>query len=265
MALTAEQKAFIDWQLQQIDPLTNRRIGDIVAEKGLDPYRDEVAQFAQDQIDRAQNQKAAGGQIETIAAWEDPNWYDKQMAKEQAELERRQRLDREWQEYGAAGGNLPVLGPSNDPNLGNVRGVSPYNPSAGNPPLPGADPLTPGPQPGGGGTTGGATGGGTTSGQGVIDAGISTNDNVMGGIGTTGVVYGPDGRMFSSAAAALAAGVANYSYTKPLLNQNNQGLINNAGNQMPTYQVPFNPGTGGLITGANEQLFKMPTGVQFPG
>lgn len=29
MALTAEQKAFVDWQLQQIDPLTNRRIGDI--------------------------------------------------------------------------------------------------------------------------------------------------------------------------------------------------------------------------------------------
>lgn len=255
--LTAEQKAFIDWQLQQIDPLTNRRIGDIVAEKGLDPYRSEVAQFAQDQIDRAQNQKAAGGAIETVAAWEDPNWYDKQMAKEKAELDRRQRLDREWQQIGAAGGNLPVLGPSNDPNLGNVSGVSPYNPDRGNPPLPGADPLVPGSQPGGGGTTGG---------QGVIDAGISTNDNVVaGGMGTTGVVYGPDGKAYSSAAAALAAGVTNYSYSKPMLGPGNQGLINNAGNQMPTYQVPINAGTGGLITGANQQLFKMPTGVQFPG
>ncbi len=261
MALTAEQKAFVDWQLQQIDPLTNRRIGDIVAEKGLDPYRDEVGAMADNANLQAQNQLAAGGSPDVVAPWKDPNWYDKQMAAEQAELERRQRLDQEWQAYGAAGGNLPVLGPSNNPNLGNVRGVSPYNPNRGNPPLPGADPLIPGPQPGGGGTTGGNT----TSGQGVIDAGISTNDNVMGGMGTTGVVYGPDGRSYSSAAAALAAGVTNYSYTKPLLNQGNQGLINNAGNQMPTYQVPINAGTGGLITGVNQQLFKMPTGVQFPG
>ena len=255
MALTAEQKAFVDWQLQQIDPLTNRRIGDIVAEKGLDPYRDEVAQFAQDQIDRAQNQKAAGGQIETIAAWEDPNWYDKQMAKEQAELERRQKLDREWQQIGAAGGNLPVLGPSNDPNLGNVRSVSPYNQADGNPPLPGADPLMPDTRP-----NGGMIGGG-----GVIDAGISTNDAVTGGLGTTGVVYGPDGQSYSSAASALAAGVTNYSYTKPMFGPNNQGLINNASSQPPNYQVPINPGTGGLITGANQQLFKLPVGVQFPG
>lgn len=33
--LTAEQQAFVDWQLAQVDPLTNRRIGDIVADKGL--------------------------------------------------------------------------------------------------------------------------------------------------------------------------------------------------------------------------------------
>lgn len=29
--------------------------------------------------------------------------------------------------------------------------------------------------------------------------------------------------------------------------------------------LPINPATGGLITGANQPLFKMPTGVQFPG
>lgn len=256
MALTAEQKAFVDWQLQQIDPLTGQRIGDIVAAKGLDPYRDEVAGLADNANLQAANQLAAGGSPDVVAPWQDPNWYDKQMAKEKAELDRRQKLDDAWRSYQAAGGDVPVLGPSNDPNLGNVRSVSPYNQAAGNPPLPGADPLMPDTRPNGGMIGGGG---------GVIDAGISTNDAVTGGLGTTGVVYGPDGQSYSSAASALAAGVTNYSYTKPMFGPNNQGLINNASSQPPNYQVPINPGTGGLITGANQQLFKLPVSVQFPG
>ena len=249
MALTAEQKAFVDWQLAQVDPLTGQRIGDIVAAKGLDPYRDEVAQFAQDQIDRGAMQMQAGGAVDTVAPWTQSDWRERQTAREQAETARRQTLDREWQAYGAAGGNLPVLGPSNDPNLGNVQsGPAPYNPNTSSPPLPGANPLVPGTRPGGG----------------FVDGGIGVNDPGVGGLGTTGVVYGPDGQMYSSAAAALAAGVTNYSYTKPLLNLGNQGLINNASPQSPGYQIPINPATGGLITGANQQLFKMPTTVQFP-
>jgi hypothetical protein len=250
MALTAEQRAFVDWQLAQTDPLTGRRIGDIVAEKGLDPYRDEVAGFAQDQIDRGARQLQAGGAVDTVAPWTQSDWRDRQTAREQAETNRRQTLDREWQQIGAAGGNLPVLGPSNDPNLGNVRSTPPYNPGAGSPPLPGADPLIPGTQPN--------TGGGSINGN------VNTNDNFNAPLGTSGAVYGPDGQMYSSAAAALAAGVTNYSYSKPLSGATNTGLINNAGNQMPTYQVPINPATGGLITGVNDQLFTIPTTVQFP-
>lgn len=110
----------------------------------------------------------------------------------------------------------------------------------------------------------GGTAGGGAIGVTVVDPGLPTNDTVQPGFGTTGVVYGPDGKRYSSVAAALAAGVTNYSFNKPMLNQSTAGLINSASNQMPTYQQPMNPATGGLITGANDQLFKMPTGVQFP-
>jgi len=244
VALTAEQRAFVDWQLAQTDPLTNRRIGDIVAEKGLDPYRDEMAAFAQNQIDRGAMQLQAGGAVDTVAPWTQSDWRDRQTAREEAETNRRQTLDREWQQIGAAGGNLPVLGPSNDPNLGNVTGVAPYNP-----PLPGADPLTPSPRP--------------NTGGGLINGNINTNDSFNAPLGTSGVVYGPDGQTYSSAAAALAAGVTNYSYSKPMFGPTNTGLTNNATNPFAQQNNPFNVG-GGLITGANQQLFKMPTTVQMP-
>lgn len=81
--------------------------------------------------------------------------------------------------------------------------------------------------------------------------------------GTSGVVYGPDGTMYSSAAAAIAAGVQNYTSTKPV------GLINSS-NTLGAGFTSFNPtaagnaNPGGLIGGASQQLFKNTVGANIP-
>lgn len=106
----------------------------------------------------------------------------------------------------------------------------------------------------GGGSTA-PTGGGIIGGGGAVDTG---------GTATTGVVYGPDGTMYSSAAAALAAGVKNYSSTKPA------GVIAGANTLGSQFVNASNTNTGnanpvGLIGGARQQLFKNPVGAQLPG
>ena len=102
---------------------------------------------------------------------------------------------------------------------------------------------------------GGTSDGGVVTDGGLVDTGSS---------GASGVVYGPDGTMYSSAAAALAAGVTNYTTTKPAIQGagtatagDSQGFIipsNQTGNTTP----------GGFISGARQQMFTMPTGAQLP-
>jgi hypothetical protein len=77
--------------------------------------------------------------------------------------------------------------------------------------------------------------GGTVGGGGVVDDGSSMTG--PGGMGNSGVVYGPDGKSYSSAAAAVAAGVTNWSYVKPMT---------------PQQQAP------GLVQGANKFNYSMP-------
>jgi len=109
-------------------------------------------------------------------------------------------------------------------------------------------------------TAGGSTvnAGGTT-----VDTGGSTvnaGGTTAAPTGTTGVVYGPDGVMYSSAAAAIAAGVNNYTTTKPA------GLIttnNTLGGQF-TNAAAGNVNPGGLIGNAQKQLFQNPVTVQGP-
>jgi len=55
--LTPEQRNFIDWKIEQIDPMQHQRIGDQFARAGVNPYLD--AAGAQEQIDRASNREAA--------------------------------------------------------------------------------------------------------------------------------------------------------------------------------------------------------------
>ena len=123
-------------------------------------------------------------------------------------------------------------------------------------------------------TPGTTTSTGTTTGTGTtIDAGGTTIDASNSGAGTSGVVYGPDGKMYSSAASAIAAGVTNYTRTKPV------GAIAGAdtlsGNTaakgfMSNDSQVGNVNTGGLIANQSQQLFninpnvKLPTGVTNP-
>ena len=112
----------------------------------------------------------------------------------------------------------------------------------------------------------GGSGTATVGGSGVVDDGSTLNPGV-GGMGTTGVVYGPDGTAYSSAAAAIAAGVPNFTFVKPVMPKSPQGpgLITGADNltSIPS-GVTGNVNPGALIAGQNDQLFARPTGVQLP-
>lgn len=100
-------------------------------------------------------------------------------------------------------------------------------------------------------------------GGGVVDDGSSFNTGAAGGLGNSGVVYGPDGKVYSSAAAAIAAGVTNFSYVKP--SSGSTGLIKGADNltNIPN-AATGNANPGGLIANQNQQLFTRPTTVQLP-
>lgn len=114
----------------------------------------------------------------------------------------------------------------------------------------------------------GGLGSGGIVGGGVVDGGSTSNPGGA-GMGTGGVVYGPDGTAYSSAAAAIAAGVTNFTYTKPVVPQTpaGPGLIQGADNLTavpPGATGNVNP--GGLIAGQNNQLFNAgPARVALPG
>lgn len=106
-------------------------------------------------------------------------------------------------------------------------------------------------RPGGGGIVGGT----------LVDPGSTTTLEAP---ATTGPVYGPDGRMYSSVAAALAAGVTNYSFVRPT--RSGTGLINGADTMAspPAATGNVNPGT--QVTGAAQQTFNFgPPRVRLPG
>lgn len=117
-------------------------------------------------------------------------------------------------------------------------------------------------------TGGGSTTGSTVGSGGVVDDGSSFNNGGV-GMGTGGVVYGPDGTAYSSAAAAIAAGVTNFTYIKPVIPQTppGPGLIQGADNLTSVPPgVTGNVNPGGLIAGQNNQLFNVgPARVALPG
>lgn len=140
--------------------------------------------------------------------------------------------------------------------------------------------ATPGLVTGGGSGVVGGSGTGV-SGGGVVDTGGSsstgglsggatpgnTNTGGQTGFGNSAAVWGPDGTMYSSAAAAMAAGVTNYTFSKPMSAPQNTGLISGADTlaNIPT-AATGNTNPGGLISGANQQLFNAgPARVALPG
>lgn len=126
----------------------------------------------------------------------------------------------------------------------------------------------------GGSDVSGISGGGFTGGGGLTNGGTGVNTGgssfMSAASGTAGVVYGPDGTMYSSPAAALAAGVKSFSTTKPIVQSSNSLLSpagtpgTAAGGFMLGAAQTGNANPGGLIANANQQLFKNKVGVQMP-
>jgi hypothetical protein len=116
------------------------------------------------------------------------------------------------------------------------------------------------------GTTGNVTSGGTT-----VDTGGTNIDTSNAGGATTGPVYGPDGRMYSSAASAIAAGVTNYTRTKPTgilagvdtLGAGGGGTASRGFMSDAVNSGNVNP--GGLISGQSKQLFNPAININLPG
>ena len=117
-------------------------------------------------------------------------------------------------------------------------------------------------------TSGGST---VNTGSTNINTGSTTgNINPVNTGGEYSPVYGPDGRSYPSPAAAIAAGVTNYTRTKPA------GLIANADNLgaggggtaargfMSNDANTGNVNPGGLIAGQNQQLFNVNPNVKLP-
>jgi hypothetical protein len=114
-----------------------------------------------------------------------------------------------------------------------------------------------------------------TSGGTTVNTG-STNINTGASTPTTSAVYGPDGRSYPSPAAAIAAGVANYTLTKPAGLIANAELMGSGGGGtasrgfMADATSTGNVNPGGLIASQNSQLFNpvtqinLPTGVPNP-
>jgi len=119
-------------------------------------------------------------------------------------------------------------------------------------------------------TPGTTTSTGTTTGGATVDAGGTSIDTSNSGAGTSGVVYGPDGKMYSSAASAIAAGVTNYTRTKPVgaiagadtLGAGGGGTT--ARGFMANDSQVGNVNTGGLIANQSQQLFNVNPNVKLP-
>jgi hypothetical protein len=113
--------------------------------------------------------------------------------------------------------------------------------------------------------------GGTVGGGGLVDDGSTLNPGQTGAggsnLGNTGKVYGPDGTEYSSAAAALAAGVMNFTFVPP---QRTPGLISGADTLNSQFLQPAantgNVSPGANIANQNLQLFQMGAPkVKLPG
>jgi hypothetical protein len=116
-------------------------------------------------------------------------------------------------------------------------------------------------------TPGTTTSTGTTTGGATVDAGGTTIDTSNSGAGTSGVVYGPDGKMYSSAASAIAAGVTNYTRTKPvgaIAGADTLGGGTAARGFMSNDSQVGNVNTGGLIANQSQQLFNTNPNVSLP-
>lgn len=113
--LTPEQRAFIDWQIEQTNPMTAQRIGDEYARQGVNPYANPA--LAQEQIDRATRREDLFAQAgvtpeANLAPWQDPQWREKLKAEQDARAAAQEEARRNPGPFVTGPGPAPVVGPT---------------------------------------------------------------------------------------------------------------------------------------------------------
>jgi hypothetical protein len=148
--LTPEQQNFIDWQMEQTDPMQHMLIKDQYARQGVNPYLNPSR--AQEQIDRAQRRAdmfAQAGVTPTVnlAEWNDPNWREKLEAERQARAAEQERSRQNPGPF-VIGGGTGAGGGGTVPGPSSGGGGPVVGPGGGTTPPPGGGGTPPGPGPG---------------------------------------------------------------------------------------------------------------------
>jgi hypothetical protein len=253
--LSQEDYDFLVWRTNEINPMTQQKISQDYATQGSNPYDQKnwaMAKEANAKTARQNELYAQNGLPPQKADWTVPGYEARQAQRDK---------DRAAREATIAAGQSPNVvvgpGPVKPPTGSNV--TPPPAPPAPPPPPSGIingnrTPPTSTPVPSGGPVTGGPT------------TPITGTPPPSTGNPTTPTadvpVYGPDGTMYPSAMAARAAGVYNFTTTRP---------TNPAATGTNTPPPP--PGTTNVVTPApttglinsNNQLYTRPTTMQFPG
>ena len=111
--LDAQTANYMDWYLNQMNPLLNKRNIDIVNAQGVNPYADANAlRGAQEAMQRAQGRQSLGTGY--TPEWSDPNWREKQTAREAQQAAENARRAQEAQNsiFTTGPGNRTVIGGS---------------------------------------------------------------------------------------------------------------------------------------------------------
>ena len=252
--LSQEDYDFLVWRTNEISPMSQQKIGQDYATQGSNPYDQKnwaMAKEANAKTARQNELYAQNGLKFQTPDWQIPGYEARQKARDDAAAAAAAKAAATPSPFTA--GPRPVVGPTPGLITGNMTTPT-KTPTGGNTTTTGTGTTAP-PK----GNTG--TGTANTS-TGVVTGGTSTGTSTVTQPTADVPVYGPDGTMYPSAMAARAAGVYNFTTTRPT-NPTTAGT--NTPPPLPgTTNVVTPPPTTGLIN-SNNQLYTRPTTFQFPG
>jgi hypothetical protein len=260
--LTQADYDFLVWRTNEINPMSQQKIGQDYVTQGSNPYDQKSWSIAKEANAKAARQNelyAQNGLQSQTPDWQTPGYEARQKARDDAAAAAAAKAAATPSPFTAGPG--PVVGPTPGLITGNMTTPT-KTPTGGNTTTTGT--------PTGGNTT--TTGTGTTAppkgntgtantSTGVVTGGTSTGTSTVTQPTAADVpVYGPDGTMYPSAMAARAAGVYNFSTAKPTT-----PAPAATSNPVPgTTNITTPAPTTGLIN-SNSQLYTRPTTFQFPG
>ena len=242
---------FLVWRTNEISPMSQQKIGQDYVTQGTNPYSQASWSIAKEANAKAARQAQLykdNGLPTQTPDWQTPGYEARQKARDDAAAAAAAKAAATPSPFTAG----PVVGPTPGLITGNMTTPT-KTPTGGNTTTTGTGTTAP---PKGSTSTGTAN----TS-TGVVTGGTSTGTSTVTQPTAADVpVYGPDGMMYPSAMAARAAGVYNFSTTKPTT-----PAPAAASNPVPgTTNITTPAPTTGLIN-SNSQLYTRPTTFQFPG